>query len=788
MGKFLDGILIMGSRVSTRAISRGFACFLLFLSCLHLPDLYAADNTPSSPQWSAARGITLSKVNSRDLRVSGMQPDSWVYATAALPFPRLEPGATYRLEGWMKVESVSDSEYPPMLKLVVGDRNGKYVGDWATFAYSLAKRDTWQKLWVEVKADDRFDQGHIAVDKGATNKPMKAVLYIRGVTFTKIREDVTARPYSYSFEDRFSDVFWPYKKSDVIGWVPGTLKDYKDYGVTFVSWGRFPSPDAASVAAYCKQIKDALQVGTQIGADIGFKTNFGGFIKLNNDATISAAQTKDLKGKPFVVEEMSNIRVKGYPAYWFSINNAEYRNYLKDNVERAIQCKPYGLMVDDVSGDTGLVLWAEGEYSENGVSGFRRYLQSIFTSAQLADDGISDVTTFDIREYHQDYLSVPRDRRPFRRELINFQLSSAVSALKEVKSILSSKLDRRVPIGANLSPASSHVGFFGPELDYFSFECRMKASSGIPNGGESLLAYKMADALKRPAVAMGTGTDHAFVQENHLPGMVRYWIAEAYAFGNYFMAPYELWAYSSLRGSYSYRPRNSKELAPVMQFIKSRAHLFDDYKPVARTALVLSYPSHVAGRTDFAATVKDLANQNIPFEIVIVGDDTFGFRLSENRLSGYDCLLVPAGSILTEEDSTTLANIKASGKLVVHSVDDVDKSSQLIIQGVKGIRATLRAKTNNSGSTAVLHLLNSDYNLKTDSYNYKHDFIVKVPKKLLKNPNIRQVKFIRSPSWPSDSSPDLIQHEDTDIVFQSAGSAIEIRVPFLDIWGILELT
>jgi hypothetical protein len=743
--------------------------------------------------WIPSAGMTMIQVNSAELKISGTQADNWTYAVSR-PLMKLEPGLKYRLEGWLKVESLSDNDVAPMFKMVAINSDGKHIGDWPTFAYSTAMINKWQKLWVEITADDRFDSGYIAVDKGATNRPMTAVLYIKDVNLGMKPKDhimkntQTTTRKSLASESRFNDVFWPYKKSAVIGWIPGTIGDYKDYGVTFVSWGRHPSPEAVSVAEYCRAIEDARKAGTQIGADIGFKTNFAGFIKSNKDEAISAAQAKDIKGRPFIVDEMSNFRVKGYPAYRFTMNSPAYRQYHEANAERAMQCRPYGLMIDDVIGDAGMVLWAEGEYSDNSVAAFRNYLRSKYSPDDLINNDIPDITTFDIRKRHQDYMNVPRERRPFREELIDFQLVTSSEALKAIRSKSIESLGRRIPVGANLSPASPWGGWFFPELDYFSFECHMRANTGKPNNGESLLAYKMADALKRPAVAMGTGADHAFIQDNHLPGMFRYWIAEAYAFGNYFMAPYHLWAYSSSKGSYSYRPLSNKELAPLTQFIRNHEYLFDNYEVVARTALVLSFAGYVQGRMDAGGMVKYLANQNIPFEIVIAGDDNIGLQLSEIQLSGYDNLLVPSGSILSTNDAAVLQNMKINGKRLINSADQIDTSSRIVIKGCTGIMATLRVQKGDSGNPVVIHLLNSDYDMKTDSYKYKRDLVAVVPVKLLKNPDIRQVKLVRPPSWASDRSSELIYYQDTNLDFSNSGTAIEIRIPLIDIWGILELS
>ena len=49
-----------------------------------------------------------------------------------------------------------------------------------------------------------------------------------------------------------------FKHSDVIAFGYGTIQDYIDYGVTFVSWGRCPKPGIDSVEKYRKHVRDAL--------------------------------------------------------------------------------------------------------------------------------------------------------------------------------------------------------------------------------------------------------------------------------------------------------------------------------------------------------------------------------------------------------------------------------------------------------------------------------------------------------------------------------------------------
>ena len=69
-----------------------------------------------------------------------------------------------------------------------------------------------------------------------------------------------------------------FKHSDVIAFTAGKLDDYRDYGVDFVAWGGYPRPDAQSVAKFRSNLAESLKVGTRIGAKIGTRTDFAGFI------------------------------------------------------------------------------------------------------------------------------------------------------------------------------------------------------------------------------------------------------------------------------------------------------------------------------------------------------------------------------------------------------------------------------------------------------------------------------------------------------------------------------
>ena len=190
---------------------------------------------------------------------------------------------------------------------------------------------------------------------------------------------------------------------------------------------------------------------------------------------------------------------------------------------------------------------------------------------------------------------LPPYKRPLHNEILDFQYESSAQMFREIMDYALRVRGKRIPVSGNINPGSRVSGRLFLAVDYFSCECGMQAKTGFLDNARSLFAFKVADALKRSAAIMGSGGDHAFIQEKNLPGMIRCWVAEAYAFGNYFMAPYRLWAYTPEKGAHSYRPRHKSKLAPMYQFIRRHADLFDDYEVVSRVAVVHSYEAYRKG-------------------------------------------------------------------------------------------------------------------------------------------------------------------------------------------------
>jgi len=580
-----------------------------------------------------------------------------------------------------------------------------------------------------------------------------------------------------------------FKHSNVIAYRQGALSDYKSYGVTFVSWGGRPENNARSIQNYCTRIHEAQNIGIKIGAKIGTRTDFAGFIDYLPDHFKEHCCVK-VDGSPLIVPNMDKVTYKEYPAYWFCTNSPVFRQYLKNEITNAISCNPFGIMMDDQLGTAASVIRG-GCYCKYCVKKFREYLQMHYSTSELVSMGISDIEHFDLRDFHKGYSHIPPNKRPLYKEILSFQLECSREMFREIMSFALDLSGKRILVSGNINPIYATNERLILDVDYFACECPLGAKTGMLGNGNSLFLFKMATAIKRPAAIMGTGEDHAFISDNNLPGMVRCWVAEAYAFGHYFMAPYYLWAYSTEKGSYSYEPRTIGELAPMYQFITRHWDLFDNYEDFGKVGLIHSFESFRNGSNKTETIVKQLASANVPFEIVPLSNKIHKMYLTKELLSRYDILIVPPDAILSQENALFIKQYIKSGRKVIDNSADIDKNHKIEVLGAEQVMSSLRSIHNDVNRPIILHLLNRDYNVLSDACDIKTNFTLRIPKTILGARKILMAKYVRPYSWepktPGEPLQALTEKLDVNLPLRYSTEYIEVIVPELDVWGIIIL-
>lgn len=135
--------------------------------------------------WSAARGMTVvsdarARRGKASLLVSGTQGRGWGYASFRVPTP-LVPGGKYRLSAWMLVQEIEPGGSAPYLKIGVNDLEGKWLTNYNSGRYDLAKLGTWQRLEAVAEIPVGAGTGDLAIEKGAHSIPITASIRLDDV-------------------------------------------------------------------------------------------------------------------------------------------------------------------------------------------------------------------------------------------------------------------------------------------------------------------------------------------------------------------------------------------------------------------------------------------------------------------------------------------------------------------------------------------------------------------------------------------------------------------------------
>lgn len=102
----------------------------------------------------------------------------------------LEPGATYRLSAWVRVDRISPGAPAPSLRLAFRDASGTRGGV-ATNAYDLGRPGSWQCLTVAAAVPAWNTRNYIALNTN-TREAVEVVMYLDDVHLTPAAETLPA--------------------------------------------------------------------------------------------------------------------------------------------------------------------------------------------------------------------------------------------------------------------------------------------------------------------------------------------------------------------------------------------------------------------------------------------------------------------------------------------------------------------------------------------------------------------------------------------------------------------
>lgn len=571
------------------------------------------------------------------------------------------------------------------------------------------------------------------------------------------------------------------KRSDVVFMYASTSEKYRQYDATLVAWGGRPRrDDEEAIEAWRRRIEEARAVGVRQRGHVDFRVAFAGMIDF--DPQFMDSVCRGLDGEPITVPWLWDHKHKGHPAYWFCTNSPRYRVYLRQQAKLALSADLDGLHIDDYNGTAG-THWQGGCFCSWCMAAFREYLKENVPQDAVDALGIGGVDDFDYgeflrgrgvtREQFRKQVEWYPPKLPLAQEFLTFQYAGATAWIREYRKYAEGLAGHPLAISVNSQISDPKNLFIAPTVTHFVGEVKHEPDSrAVPTA--PIFSYKLGDALQRPVVCTGMGWDWAYVKEHEVPGLVRTWIAQAYAYGHNFMAPVRMWCYTKEKGTHWYESKPG-DYEHLYRFVREHAELFDGYEAVAHVGLLYSNPAFRRWQRQATDACAQLALKNVPFRLLLAGDDWMPNRLRSEDLRDLQAIVVTEPMHLDPDQQAVLD--AAKDRTVVWP--DERRLLELLppqirIQGAANVIVVPRAKPGDPGAPFVCHLLNRNYVPDTDSMQVQSDFTLTLGRSLF------GADIARATLYAPGEEPVECQ------VTQSP-DATEIAIPELDIWSVLKI-
>ncbi|HOA51647.1 MAG: hypothetical protein WBH86_07670 [Thermogutta sp.] len=564
---------------------------------------------------------------------------------------------------------------------------------------------------------------------------------------------------------RHSDVVFMYDNPDL----------YEAYGCTVLGWAGARSPERIALAH---------QRGVRLFAvSVGFRTEFARMIDFTPDFLQAAC--RNYAGDTFIVPWLWDHKHKGQPAWWFCTNHPLYRQYLMKRLEETVASGADALHIDDYTGTASAVTWLDACFCSACMAGFRTYLKTKLSAERQKELGITDLDTFDYRQFLMNRGITPERYRkerpglPLATEFLDFQVQAATDFVAEYRRKGEELKGGPLPLAVNSGLTSPLSLAITPHVSYFCCEVHHAAESRkVPF--HPIYVYKLADGLNRPVTSTASGGDWAYIMENNLPGLVRTWVALSYAFGHNLMAPHRQWCYTQKKGTHWYSGP-TEEYAPLYRFVREHASILDDFEAVGRIAVLYDNHSRRLGKGDIERITMSLADANWPFKVLVQGNDWLpGYRVDPTTLGQFDKVIVPEDLQPLPEIQAMLDQARSQGKLVTWSAGDnlaLLGKNPVQVSSPGAVFIVPRVKTTGEHPVMAIHLVNRQYDGEKDKMIPLTNLTLTIDETVLPG----RADGCRSAKLHSPGK------EDMTVVVKPEAKHLTVTIPEIDLWTIVEL-
>lgn len=493
------------------------------------------------------------------------------------------------------------------------------------------------------------------------------------------------------------------RHSDVVFMYQASPETYRAYGATVLAWGGTPRPQS---------LQDAE--GVTFFGSVGMVTEFARYHDRFPETYLEGV-CRDLEGQPFRVPWLTDHQHRGIPFWWCCTEQPQFRQYLEERVAETVRAGAHGVHMDDHLGSAG-ALFLGGCFCDRCVAGFLKYLGQLPADAPERAD-IPHPGAFDFRQVLRGWIAAAppgSQRRPSQHPLWHawtvYHCRAAATFMNHLRALAARTAGREVPMSANAGVLWPNHLVDYQALDFLSAEIDHHAA-GRQFSNLPLFAYRLADAVERPLASTASGQDWAFIKAEHLPGLVQGWIALGYAAGHSLMAPHRQWCYTAEKGTHWYAGPQEK-FAPLYQFVRQHPDAFDGYETYADVVLLMPHRAFRRDRERWFQIGDRLSSANIPWRLVLGGDDLVNHPITSGSLRGARLLLNPDPASLEPADRE-LVQAAARSTRSAASLDETLSGlpAAVRVEGNAPVRVLPRVKPGG----LVLHLINWDYAAARDS-------------------------------------------------------------------------
>jgi hypothetical protein len=239
------------------------------------------------------------------------------------------------------------------------------------------------------------------------------------------------------------------------------------------------------------------------------------------------------------------------------------------------------------------------------------------------------------------------------------------------------------------------------------------------------------------------------------------------------MPPVRQWCYTKEKGTHWWEPP-AEEFAPLCRFVREQARLLDGYEGVARVGLLYSNAAFRRYQRAARDACSDLVAMNVPFRIVLAGDERLEARLELADLADVDALVVVEPTHLSAPQQSAL-------EMAAHKVVEWPGKERLRalaprieVEGAPGVTVVPRVRPEEAAAPFACHLVNRSYNPQTDSMRAQTDLRLRLDAALFDGPVTGAT--LHAPG-----------RESAELEVTEGPGGVEIAIPRLELWAILEL-